>query len=48
MAARKKQTQTFHYCNYDNKKKMSPSQPPIELMTTQKKQIAIAFLLSSM
>jgi hypothetical protein len=36
MVARKKQTQTFPYCNYDNKKKTTPPQPPIVLMTTPK------------
>jgi hypothetical protein len=38
MATRKKQTQTFHYCNYDSKKKMSPPQPPTVFMTTQKRR----------
>jgi hypothetical protein len=36
MVARKKQTQTFPYCNYDNKKKTTPPQQPIVLMTTPK------------
>jgi len=36
MAARKN-TQTFPYCNYDNKKKSNPPWPPIVIMTTPKK-----------
>jgi hypothetical protein len=36
MVARKKQTQTFPYCNYGNKKKTNPPQPPIVFMTTKK------------
>jgi hypothetical protein len=37
MATRKKQTQTFHYYNYGNKKKTSPPRPPTMLVTSQKK-----------
>ncbi len=36
MAAKKNQTQTFHYYNYDSKNKMNPPQPPTLFVTTEK------------
>jgi hypothetical protein len=43
---KEKKTQTFHYCNYDSKKKRSPPGPTTLLMTTQKEEVIEFFLLS--
>jgi hypothetical protein len=45
MVTKKKQTQTFPFCNYGNKEKINPPPPPIVLTTTPKKWIAIEFFL---